>query len=265
MIADSIAVAVVQMAVEDGRPDANRAVAFERLEAAASEGARLLLLPELWTTGYDHARWPSVADEASPRVVDEMRRFSLDHDVVVGGTMIERLRSGGLVNRFRLCGPEGDLAVYDKVHLFAPMAEDRHLVAGGERAKAVVRGWRCGLSTCFDLRFPEMYRLDAVDGVEVFLVPAEWPAERAAVMRGLAWARAVENQAYLVLANRTGVARDGTRFGGGSLVVAPDGAVLAEAGPEEAVLRACLERDALGLRSRFPVLDRRVPGVDWPV
>jgi predicted amidohydrolase len=127
-----------------------------------------------------------------------------------------------------------------------------------------LRDWRLGLSICFDLRFPEMYRLDALDGCRLFLVVSEWPGARAGILRTLAVARASENQAYLALCNRTGVAADGLTFDGGSAFIAPDGTVLAEVGTEERVLVRTLDPLQLdGTRGWVDLLRARRAGVDW--
>jgi len=163
-----------------------------------------------------------------------------------------------------LFGPGRAPVTYDKGHLFAPMLEDRYLAAGPVRVRATVGEWTAALSVCFDLRFPELYRLDALAGAELFLVPSEWPAERADAMRLFARARAAENQAYLVLCNRTGTAADGTVFGGGSLIVAPDGEIQVAAPAGEQVLAATLDRSVIAsLRKDQPLLAQRRPGLDW--
>ena len=257
-------VAALQIEIADGEPERNLDSALTAADIALASGAKLLLLPELWTTGYMHDRWARIADDVTPAIAEELGRFCSSHDVHLGGSMIDRDSEGGLVNRFRLIGPSGEtVASYDKAHLFAPMQEDQYLAAGRVRTRFHVGGWTASPSICYDLRFPEMYRHEAVAGAELFIVPSEWPLERAAIMRGLAWARAVENQAFLLLCNRTGTAADGTVFGGGSLIVAPDGAFLAEAGSAPDVLVATLDPANLDLRRRLPVLTGRVDGVDF--
>jgi predicted amidohydrolase len=259
-----LSVAIVQLGVIDGEPAANLERVLELVHANA--GAGLYLLPELWTTGYDHASWSHAADDSTPHIVKELGRASARLKAWVGGSMVSRNDAGELVNRFWLFGPEPTAPViYDKAHLFAPMQEDRYLAAGELRTRSDVGGFTGALSVCFDLRFPEQYRLDAVAGADLFLVVAEWPAARASTMRLLARARAAENQAFLVLSNRAGTGRDGTHFGGGSLIVAPSGDVLAEAGGAEQVIRADLDPGLpRAARASLAVLTARRPGVDYP-
>ncbi|HTS87903.1 MAG TPA: nitrilase-related carbon-nitrogen hydrolase [Gemmatimonadales bacterium] len=257
-------VAVVQLGVEDGEPERNLEHALSLMDA--SPGAALYLLPELWTTGYAHATWAQAADRATPRIVPELASACDRLGAYIGGSMVTRNERGNLVNRFWLFSPTDSApVVYDKAHLFAPMEEHRYLEAGGCRVRTPVRGFTAALSVCFDLRFPEQYRLDAVAGAQLFLVVAEWPAQRAETMTLLARARAAENQAFLVLCNRVGTGGDGTRFGGGSLVVSPGGQVLVEGGETEQVLRTDLDIRAVHqARSSLTVLECRRPGIDFP-
>jgi omega-amidase len=114
--------------------------------------------------------------------------------------------------------------------------------------------WRVAPAICYDLRFPELFRLAALAGAEVFMIGASWPSPRAAHRRALAIARAIENQAYVIACNRIG--RDpNTDHAGDSFVVAPSGEVIAEAGDAENVLVATLDRaELLRWRDRFPAL-----------
>ncbi len=259
-------VGLVQLEIADGAPQENLARATD-LVARAPE-ADLYVLPELWSTGYAHALWAQSAEADTPAIIEALTRLARDRKAAIAGSLISRHAAGGgdLVNRLWLVHPDGRTATYDKGHLFAPMLEDRHLVAGSSRSRTTIGGWQAALSICYDLRFPEQYRLDALDGAELFVVVSEWPAERAATLRTLACARAMENQAYLVLCNRTGIAGDGTTFGGGSCVVAPDGCVTLDLGMEAGVGVATLDHAVLKrTRERLPLLTQRRAGLDWSV
>ena len=255
-------VALVQMEVLDGAPRENLGRVLEFME---SEPADLWLLPELWSSGYAHDQWARIADDHTEALWQAVGQRAREAGTWVGGSAIERDARGRLVNRFRLVGPEGtSILHYDKAHLFAPMHEDRHLARGESRTRIALGPWVLSPSICFDLRFPEMYRAEALEGANLYVVASAWPAVRRQIQRGLAWARAVENQAWLVLANRVGSGYDGTRFGGGSLVVSPDGTVLAEGGEDEEIVRGELDTGALALRGELEVLTAGNRTVDDP-
>jgi len=259
---NSLRVALVQMDIEDGVVERNLTRAGDLIDA--HPGAQLYLLPELWSSGYVHDQWPVLAKDTTPGVLESLRRIAKRHGATIGGTLISLNDHAQLVNRFWLVGEEGVLGCYDKAHLFAPMDEPKHLTPGSRRQRLPVGEWTAALSICYDLRFPEMYRLDAVDGANLFLVPSEWPAERAEAMRALAVARAIENQAYLALTNRVGVARDGTRFGGGSLIAGPGGEIVAAAGDQPGVATGVLELSRITeARGGMAHYARRRPGVDY--
>jgi omega-amidase len=258
----TLRLALVQLDVVDGEPAQN----LEHATALISEhvGADLYLLPELWTSGYAHRAWAEVADRHTPNTLSALRTLATERQATIGGTLISRNEQGRLVNRFWLVNPAGASTSYDKAHLFPPMDEPTHLVPGTRRVRTALVDWTAALSICFDLRFPGMYRLDALAGADLFLVPSAWPAERSEAMRLLARARAMENQVFLALSNRTGKGADGTLFGGGSLVVAPDGAVLAEAGAEPGITTAKVERERIeAVRGVTPHLALHRSGVDY--
>ena len=258
---NDLRVALVQMEIADGDPARNIAQA-EAMIAGAE--ANLFLLPELWTTGYVHTEWPALARQ-TPEVLQGLARLAARRNAIIGGTLISETEGrDGLANRFWVVGRHGVMGCYDKSHLFSPMGEPAHLTAGESRSRVPLPPFTAALSICYDLRFPEMYRRDAVDGADLFLVPSEWPAERAGAMQALAVARAIENQAYVALTNRVGVAADGTSFGGGSLIIAPDGEIVTSAGSQAGVVVGTLVFDRIaatrGPQAHFA---GRRPGVDY--
>lgn len=262
-MSDQLRVALVQLDVADGDPERNLARAIALIESAPP--ADLYLLPELWTTGYALASWPSVARDTTPSILEALGALARRLGATVGGSVITLRSDGGLANRFTLISPAGTVvAAYDKAHLFAPMGEPDHLRPGAERVRSPAGPFTAGLSVCFDLRFPEMYRLDALDGADLYLVVSAWPTARVEIMATLARARAIENQAFMALCNRAGTGADGTAFGGRSCIIAPDGQALATASSAEAVLGATLSRSSVAaVRARSPLLTQRSAGVDW--
>ena len=259
----TLRVGVVQMEIADGLAQRNLDRAVALIHAAPH--ADLYLLPELWSTGYAHAAWRRSAETETPALVEALQRLSTERGARIAGSMISLDEQGRLTNRLWLFAPDGRApATYDKGHLFSPLQEDRYLAAGTRRVRVDIDGWTAALSICFDLRFPEMYRGDALDGANLFLVVAEWPAARSSALRVLARARAIENHAFLALCNRCGVAADGMAFGGGSALFAPDGSVVADAGSHEQVLVGTLDPQAVAAaRTLAPVLELRRAGLDW--
>jgi omega-amidase len=254
--------ALVQLCIEDGDAHANLSRAEGILGAAPP--ADLYLLPELWSTGYGHAVWERAAVDSTPEVVSWLRHIAAQRRATMGGSLISRGQSGRLVNRFWLIGPSGETAWYDKGHLFSPLHEPAHLEAGRQRTRVRLDSWCAALSICFDLRFPEHYRRDALDGADLFLVVAAWPHPRSAVLNTLSRARAIENQAVLALCNRVGPGTPNLQYCGGSMVVLPGGEVIADAGSEECVVVAEVDSSCVHeAREGMPVLPLRAEGLDW--
>lgn len=145
-----------------------------------------------------------------------------------------------------LTGRGARLAAYDKTHLFTPMGEHEHYAAGDHLTTFSLDGHKCSLLICYDLRFPELFRTLALQGVELLLLPAQWPAARRYHWETLTAARAIENQLFLAACNSCGTAGE-TVFGGASRILGPRGELLAAAG---------VERRSSPPRSIFPSLRR---------
>ncbi|HYN30166.1 MAG TPA: carbon-nitrogen family hydrolase [Dermatophilaceae bacterium] len=276
-------VAVVQLGYEDAEPPAERLARVVDLVAGLA-GHDLVLLPELWLpTGFGYRGWEALAEPLDGEFAEAMGALARRAGVVLhAGSFVERLPEAGadgrvLANTSLAFGPDGSrLAVYRKVHRFGfgagepvLMEAGREVVvvdlplAGGAPVSGASAGeatsvWT-GLSTCYDLRFPELYRRQVGLGAELFLVPAAWPAPRVAHWTLLGRARAVEDQALVVQCNTAGT-HAGQEMGGRSQVVDPTGAVLAEAGTGPEVLSVEVDLAAVRqARDAFPVLaDRRL-------
>lgn len=256
-------VALVQMQIELADPVANRAKVATRVAEAAAAGAQLVLLPELWTTGYCLPRLKGELAEAPGGVSERFLAEQAKANSIFLASSIPVQVGDGVYNRHLLFGPDGaELAQYDKVHLVPMLDEPAWLAAGDKLAVApLVEGAVAGLGICYDLRFPELWRALAVQGAGLLLLPAEWPTPRAAHWRALSIARAIENGAFVLGCNCCG--SDGTNtFAGGSLIVSPWGEVLAEAGQDEEIIYAELDLSQVeAARTRVPVLRDRRPEV----
>ena len=250
-------VALVQFQVRTGEWDANRQRALELIESI--EPGTLVVLPELWGCGFAGADLARLAGR-TPALLEELTGLAAGRDLVIAGSLPEPRPEGRPVNTLFVVDGQGVRGRYRKQHLFRAWDEDRWFQPGTDPRPVPAAGGLLGPLVCFDLRFPDLARRHCLRGASLLVVSAQWPLARIDQWRILARARAVENQCFLVAANSRG--REGEiQFGGHSLVVGPDGGVVAEAGEGEEVVIADLDWSAAALaRSRF----RTVGDNPWP-
>jgi predicted amidohydrolase len=255
----TLCAAVVQFNVTFGDVRANLAKALQAMERAARQGARLIVLPEMWSCGFDY-RNLSEAAARTPQVLEAMARVSEALHLVVVGSLPEQAEDGLYNTSFVLDQGRGK-GRYRKLHLFSPMREDRYLRAGDTTMVVETSLGRIGLAICYDLRFPELFRRLALDGADMVCLSAQWPSPRQEHWRILLRARAIENQLFLLAANGCG-AQGKLDFFGMSLIVAPQGEVLAEGGDRDGEVLAELDPRALrDYRARIPAWRDRRPEI----
>jgi omega-amidase len=257
-----ITIALAQMAVVPGGPDANLRTAQALAIEAADRGADLLMLPELWLTGYDLARAVELAAPLDEGAFALMADLAQRHQIHVVGTSLAARPTGKPFNTAALYGPDGSrLGAYRKVHLWAPLGEVEHMSAGQEMPVFDWPWGRVALAICYDLRFPELWRRFALSGAQLVLIPAEWPGRRIEHWRLFLRARAVENQFFVAGCNRAGADGDG-EYGGFSAAADPWGQVVTEGGPEPGLSFATLDLQEVNrARNLFPFLADRRPEV----
>ncbi len=259
----------------DVKPDesveSRRAAVAARVREQA--GADLVVLPELWPVGaFAFERFAECAEPLDGPTAQAMGAAARDAGVWLhAGSVVEREEAtpgGPLYNTSLLFAPDGTLhRYYRKIHRFGFDRGEAVLMAAGQEivtARLDGPGVTVGLATCYDLRFPEQFRLLVDAGAELMVVPAGWPARRRAHWSLLARARAVESQAYVLACGTAGTHAD-VEQAGYSVVVDPWGEVLAEAGPGEEVLTVDLDPARVAeTRSQFPVLRDRLLGLPEP-
>lgn len=254
--------ALAQMNIEAGNPDGNFARAAQRLEAAVAANPKpdLLVLPEMWNTGYALKKIGELADPDGDRTCKWLTAFSRRHGVVVVAGSIAQRRGDAVTNTIHVFDRSGEpIAEYSKIHLFKLMDEHLHLRAGEKPGLFQLAGVTAGAMICYDIRFPELARGLALAGAKILFVPAEWPNPRLHHWRTLLQARAIENQMYVVACNTVNDS-GGTSFFGHSMVVDPWGEIVAEAGEEETTLTAEIDLALVDeVRGRIPVFDDRRP------
>ncbi|WP_274650532.1 carbon-nitrogen family hydrolase [Paenibacillus humicola] len=264
MADDKLRLALVQMHVDAGHPDLNFARLEQRLEEAAQGPVKpdLVMLPEMWNTGYALEQIGRIADRNGERTKKLLSAFSAKHGIQVIGGSIAEGRADGVYNTIFAFGADGELAAdYSKIHLFRLMDEEKHLQPGGKIGRMTVAGAEAALMICYDIRFPELARRLALDGAKALFVPAQWPHPRLHHWRTLLTARAIENQMYVIACNRVGES-GGTAFFGHSLVIDPWGEIVAEAGEDETILRAEIDLSQVeAVRAKIPVFEDRRPSL----
>ncbi|WP_405907611.1 carbon-nitrogen family hydrolase [Streptomyces sp. NBC_00828] len=231
-------------------------------------GADLVVLPELWTTGaFAYEGFGAEAEPLEGPTYEVMAKAASDAGVWLhAGSIPERDPEGPLYNTSLVFSPSGELAgAYRKIHRFGfDKGEAVLMGAGAELVTVRLPETTLGLATCYDLRFPELFRGLVDAGAETLVLAAGWPERRRSHWTLLAQARAVENQAY-VLACGTAGTHAGVPQAGHSIVVDPWGEVLAEAGSGEEVLTVEFDPARVGVtRAQFPALKDRVLGLETP-
>ncbi|WP_121742877.1 nitrilase-related carbon-nitrogen hydrolase [Natronorubrum halophilum] len=271
---DTLALALAQIRVEATEIDANVERALEAITRAASRGADLVALPELFNVGY--FAFDSYERHAEPfegETFSRIRAAAAEHDIaVLAGSIVEDLAAtdsvatpaeAGLANTAALFDATGELQlVYRKHHLFGYQSAEAELLVPGERVETTtVGGVTVGATTCYDLRFPELYRELIDAGAELVLVPSAWPYPRIEHWQTLSRARAIENQCFVATINGSGrfESADATLLGR-STVYDPWGTTLASSGDEPSLVLAEIDLGSLErVREEFPALrDRRL-------
>jgi deaminated glutathione amidase len=261
-------VAAVQMNVGERKGD-NVALALTLVDEAAARGARLVVLPELMTYHGSPSRYPEVAETVPGPTSERFAAKAREHGCFIhGGSLVEPGPSHDLYyNTSYVLDPAGSLrAVYRKVHLFdvavsrEVSAHESRSIAPGDALVAVeLPEFVLGLSTCYDLRFPELYRALAAAGAQVLAVPAAFrEVTGRAHWEVLARARAIENHAYVIAAAQRGVAGGEVAMHGHSMIVDPWGSALAELPDGDGVIVAEVDvAEVERRRAQIPVLAAR--------
>lgn len=224
-------------------------------------GADLVVLPELWAQGaWAYTGWTATAEALDGPTVTALAQAAKDAGVLLhGGSIVERA-GDQLFNTAVLLGEQGDLrAVYRKIHRFGFAEGEATLMTPGDQVLTLPGGpLLMGIATCYDLRFPELFRKLSEAGAQMFVIASSWPHRRLEHWRLLNRARAVENLAYVIATDACGE-HAGVLQAGHSVVIDPWGEVVAEAGTEPTVLDVVIDPARVEqVRAEFPALrDRR--------
>ena len=268
MSEQKMAVAVIQMSSTPNKEE-NKVTAEALIRTAVSDGAEFVALPELWNCHGLEEVYKANAEPVPGPTTEFLSGLARELGIyVLGGSILEHANSERMYNTSTFFTPDGDLAaVYRKIHLFDVKAPDREYlesagIAPGEEIVAAKAGSAIlGLSVCYDVRFPELYRLLTLRGAEILAVPAAFTLQTGKDhWELLLRARAVENQAFVIAPAQWGQKADGRWTYGRSMVVDPWGTVLAQCPDRDGYALASLDLDCLKrLRAEFPALKNRRP------
>lgn len=244
---------------------ANFATVRRLLADTRPEPGALIVLSEMFATGFS-MNASAIAEATDGETFQFLSEIAREYQALVLAGVTTRSESGVFQNESVLFGTDGVILTrYAKMYPFAPGGEKAHYMAGDRPVLFDLpdegAGFRLAPFICYDLRFPEAFRLAAAQGAQLYTVIASWPEMRIGHWVTLLQARAIENQAYVIGINRSG--RDPFfRHTGRSLIIGPDGAILADAGEDEAVISATLDRDTLeAYRQKLPFLKDMREGI----
>ena len=248
------------MDIAFGNPNQNFLHAKTKIEEASKENCDIIVLPELWTTGYDLTRLTEIADENAQRTIAFLKEMAIKHHVHIIGGSVANKDSDGIYNTLIVVDNSGKIVhTYDKLHLFQLMDEHLYLKGGKSEGLFTLNDHIFASMICYDIRFPEWIRTHTTKGAEVIFVVAEWPMPRLSHWRSLLIARAIENQCFVIACNRVGNDPNNV-FAGHSIIIDPWGEIVAEAGDSEEILTASIELTKVSeVRKLIPIFEDRRP------
>ena len=257
-----IKTAIIQFNITEGQIDTNMHKAEELLTAAAQEQVDLLILPEMWNSGFDFTHLSAFAQDFSGEAVALLRETARRFGVfIIGGSFAEK-KHGQFYNTCPVIDRTGEvIAKYRKVHLFSHyLQEHLYLHSGDEWVltdyEQEGESIRLGHMICYDLRFPEFARNLALRGARVFTVPAGWPLARISEFEVLCRARAIENRSFLVCTNYTDTIN--REYCGNSMIISPFGEILTKMVNEEGYAIGEIDTAVLNQPTTFnSIADRR--------
>ncbi|MEW9672614.1 carbon-nitrogen family hydrolase [Ammoniphilus sp. 3BR4] len=250
--------ALLQMDMRIGEPDANFEHAEALMEQALANKPEMIILPEMWNTGYALEKAEEIADVDGERARALFSSFAKKHQLaIIGGSVLYKdSNTGDITNTMMVFDNEGkEILRYDKMHLFRLMDEDQYLKAGNSFGLFEYGGTTFGTMICYDLRFPQLSRKLVKEGAKVLINTAQWPTPRVDHWRTLLQARAIENQSYMIAVNRCGESRN-TPFPGSSMVIDPWGELILSGDDKEQIYSIEIDLDKVDeIRSKIPVFE----------
>lgn len=256
-----IKIACIQSDVVLGNSKENSLKMKTKIHEAIKNNATVIVLPELWTTGYCLEEITNHTSQQES-IISELQTIARTKRVTIIGGSFPISRENGVTNTLVVINNQGEVVKeYDKVHLFQLMNEHHYLQSGTENGLFTIDGLEVAGFVCYDLRFPEWIQAHAVKGAKVLFFVAEWPIQRIDHWETLLKARAIENQCYVVACNRVGKDLANT-FGGGSLIIDPWGEILSKGSTNEEIIFGEIDREKVEeIRNTIPIFVDRKEGI----
>lgn len=253
-------ISCIQMDIEFGNPTENIKKAENLIKVASKQKSQIIVLPELWTTGYDLTRLEQISDKSAEISISFLQKMAKKYNVHLVGGSVANKKEAGIFNTLLIINKSGELVhQYSKLHLFKLMDEHLFLQSGSEKGLFTLEDRTFAGMICYDIRFPEWIRSHTAEGAEAIFVVAEWPLSRLTHWRTLLTARAIENQCYVIACNRAGSDPNNT-FAGHSIIIDPWGEIIAEAGEGQEILHGEINLSIVEeVRKGIPIFDDRRP------
>lgn len=255
----SMKIACIQFNVRFGKVEENYIRVETFLRDAASQGAEIAVLPEMWNTSYALDQLPELADVNGERTKAFLSSLAKELSLHIVGGSVATKQDDKFYNTMYTFNNDGELVgEYSKAHLFRLMDEDKYLTAGNEMNNFKLGDLEAAGVICYDIRFPEWLRSHALAGAKVLFIPAQWPTARMDHWKTLLQARAIENQCYIVAVNR--IANKVENFSGQSMVIEPWGEVVWTGSETEEMAIVEVDFNTVDeVRGRIPVYEDRRP------
>lgn len=256
-----VKLALIQLATEIGQIDKNYTMVREAVLKASEAAPQIIVLPETWNTGFHPT--PELINEADQdglRTQEFLKDLALEtHCHIVGGS-VSTVKHNTVYNTTYIVSREGEcISSYDKIHCFSPAKEDVYYTGGTTVHKFMLDSLACSSITCYDIRFPELVLMTALQHIDILFIPAQWPTSRLTHWRILNQARAIENQMFVCAVNGCGTIGRAT-MAGHSLVVNPLGEIMLELGDTPDIQYVTIDPNIITpIRQKINVFNDRRP------
>jgi len=249
----------IQMDVAHRNPEKNLEKALSFIDRAIEKNAKIICLPELFTTGFDYDYIKEYAKPIPNKLTEIIEEKAKKSNVCIIAGSIPEKKKDGIYNTSVFFNKDGGtIGKYSKMHLFPLMDEDKYFQKGRKTPIFKAKGRNIGVMICYDLRFPELARKLTLLGADIIFMPSEFPYPRLDHWKTLIKARAIENQIYFMAVNRVGKDNSNVFFGNTS-VVDPWGELIADSGDKECIVTAEIDLSKIRqVRKQMPCLDNRV-------